>query len=248
MRRFFIEPQNINDTKGLLTGSEAHHLINVLRAKPGREVELFDGCGGMYSGTIKAIHQQQVELSVQKIVSPASDSSREITLALGLPKGKIMDFLIQKATELGVDRVQPLLTRYSEKSGDDERFTKRFERWQRIMRSACKQSGRAMPMTIEHPLQLTNFDCQAFDRIIFLFEGETQRSFSSLHLNEEMEKICLLIGPEGGFHQKEAALLQEKGAVPITLGSLILRTETAAVSSIAILQFLSGGMQPTTQR
>jgi 16S rRNA (uracil1498-N3)-methyltransferase len=243
MHCFFIDPNQAAGESIVLTGPEAHHLINVLRMAPGQAIELFDGSGLRLMCTITAIKHGTVILQVdQRTVDrpPAAP----LTLAQAMLKGKKMDFLIQKATELGVHSFQPLLTRFCEKKTHNSR---QAERWQRIMLEACKQCGRALPMEIREPLPLDRCEFDRESSLLMPWEDEQSRPLSPALLRRD-RPVWLLIGPEGGFHDAEAALARKLGFTTVSLGSRILRAETAALACISIVQYLCGEFDPGEPR
>ena len=239
MHCFFIDPDQIQNDFIVVTGSEARHISGALRMAPGSEVELFDGKGCRLRGVITEISPGKVRVNiVDRRTEPLPKTP--LILAQAMLKGKKMDFLIQKATELGVHSFQPLLTRFCEKKKHNSR---QAERWQRIMLEACKQCGRALPMEICEPLTL---DCCEFDQessLLMPWENEKSRRLSPALLRRN-HPVWLLIGPEGGFHDSEAALARKLGFTTVSLGSRILRAETAALTCTSIVQYLSGALDP----
>jgi 16S rRNA (uracil1498-N3)-methyltransferase len=156
-----------------------------------------------------------------------------------------MDFIVQKATELGVHRLSVLTTRFSEPQSSTERNQKQIARWQRIMLSACKQCKRGQPMELLGPVSPDAIAPPADGLALLLNEAEKTQSFHTLALNRPISSLCLVIGPEGGWHPDEIALLIDQGAHSISLGPLTLRAETAVISALAIGQFLLGSLRPT---
>lgn len=241
MRRFFVEPQAISANQATLSPAESRHLTTVLRLQPGDGVELFDGTGAVYQGEIQsacadritvAIHSRFLEDSYQKLP--------QLIFFQSLLKGKKMDFLVQKATELGVHTFCPVNSRYSENRGNPAR---QIERWQRIMLEACKQCKRAYPMQIAAVSPLDRLDLSSFTNPLLLWEREGTQGLNAA-ITEHNGPIALLTGPEGGFSEDEIKLLRKQGCIPVSLGPLILRAETAALSAIAVLQYLGGALSP----
>ncbi|MDW7771436.1 MAG: 16S rRNA (uracil(1498)-N(3))-methyltransferase [Desulfobulbaceae bacterium] len=235
MRRFFVDPQAIIDGIAHLSPAESLHIAAVLRLQPGDEIELFDGTGTVYQGTLLKLSREQVSV---RLVAAHREEEKAPSLFLlqSLMKGKKMDFLVQKATELGVHTFQPVETRYSENRGNPER---QQERWQRIMLESCKQCKRPMPMVISPLTDLKHIELPSGAAKIILWENEQQQPLAPI-LFAEKESVCLYIGPEGGFHRDEIKIALEYGFQTITLGSRTLRAETAALATVAIIQYLLG--------
>ena len=239
MRRFFVDPAAVAGEQATLGERESRHVVSVLRLGSGTEIELFDGTGVLYRGRIQTDSRQKVTvriLSSERVAEPG----RPLTLMQGLLKGKKMDFLVQKATELGVQTLQPLLCRYSER----QRISSgQLDRWHRIMLEACKQSRRIAPMTIAAPVSLKALDLTAFSTGILFWEGERAASITPDLLGND-GPTGLVFGPEGGLHDDEVAWFKEAGFHPVSLGRQTLRAETAALAGTAIIRFLTGGFYP----
>lgn len=241
MRRFFVNKSDLVDNCAVITGSEARHIALVLRLEPGEILELFDGHGSVYQTEIMQVSPVHIKVQVLKQRLEVELDVPRLIFAPGLLKGKKMDFLIQKATELGVYEFRPLQTRYSENKGNSQR---QMERWQRIMFEACKQCNRPIPMQIEQISDLSQFAQQnTCSASIMLWEGESSKTFSDV-LHTDCKSVCLMIGPEGGFHHEEVDFAVRSGFQTITMGHRILRAETAALSALSISQFIMGGFQP----
>lgn len=240
MRRFFIAPQSISAKQIILSPEESHHVTSVLRLEKGNAIELFDGTGTVYRGVILTVSPDRTTV---EIVSRSTETQEEFTqlfLFQSMLKGKKMDFLVQKATELGVHAFCPVITRYSENRSN---ISRQADRWQRIMLEACKQSKRAHPMVVEPALPLDKIDLSRFAKPLLLFEGEKSTRLQA-DMIDPYSPTAVLIGPEGGFSAEEVELLERKGSIPVSLGHRILRAETAALSAVVIIQFLGGALTP----
>ncbi len=230
MRRFFI---NENEKPQIgkyvdICGREARHIAMVLRLGPGEILELFDGVGTVYRAEIIKISSASVKALVLDFHREDQRNSPKLVFASGLLKGKKMDFLIQKATELGVHEFWPLQTRYSQKRGNS---TRQMERWQRIMLEACKQCNRPLPMQIGALAGFSQLEKNKCSTRVLLWEGENEKTFPDV-INTHCDSLCLVIGPEGGFHQEEVDLAGRAGFQTITLGTRILRGETARLDAV----------------
>ncbi len=241
MRRFFVHPHQVSGKIITLTGPEAHHLASVLRLRAGDVVEFYDGTGG--------IHKARLDRVGRTVTAVIVASRREqdasplpLTLAQCLLKRKKMDLVIQKATELGVQCLIPIQSRYSAAEGDSSRQASRMERWQRIIMSACKQCGRATPMRIAPVRPLADLPVQDYGYRICCLETEKKKLLSPDFFSVPGTTL-LLIGPEGGFHGDEVSLLDECRFHRITLGPLILRAETAAIVACGLVRYL-GAQSP----
>ena len=233
MRRFFVPAERITADTVRLPPDESHHLATVLRMVPEQMIEVFDGLGGLYKVRLLTVSPRQVAGQVLARLESPPPAPFPLILAQPLLKGKKMDLIIQKATELGVQRLIPLVTRYSQARGKVIQH-----RWQRIMLAACKQSRRPCFMEITPPLSLAEFDVLPYPYRILLWEREQHNSLHSLNL-EKPGPILLISGPEGGLHPEEVAHCRSRGCLCVTLGRQVLRAETASIAAIAIVQFLS---------
>jgi 16S rRNA (uracil1498-N3)-methyltransferase len=156
-------------------------------------------------------------------------------------KGKKMDFLVQKMTELGVHTFVPVITRYCEKRVQEKRL---LARWQRIMLEACKQCRRPVPMQIQLPVTYSGLEIPADSSRIIAWEGENRRSFQPSPTLTSGPPVILLIGPEGGFHPSEVATALDNGFTSISLGPRILRAETAALAAVTLIQHACHNLDP----
>ena len=222
----------------------------VLRLKPGDEVFVFDGEGREYLCRIESLRRDEAELSILKEVEPASpESALDLTLALALLKGEKFDLVVQKATELGVTGIVPVMTKLSDIRLRDERDAeKRRARWRRIALEAAKQSGRARLPKIEEP---TPFDSllesvqPTSDSYCFLFaeRGGESLAHSFSDSSAKPQSLTALVGSEGGWTDEELQAAQARDWRIITLGGRILRAETAAIAVTALLQHLFGDLK-----
>ena len=241
MHRFFFNPDQQTGNQIWITGSEARHIKTVLRMRIGNKVELFDGMGSRIAGQITRVGSREVVIRILSHRTESQDTA-PLTLVQAMLKGKKMEMLIQKATEPGVHTFIPLITRYCEKQARSERG----ERWQRIMLEACKQCGRPVPMQIMKPVLLEQLSLPTDCNRIMAWEDEDSRPLTS-DLFYDNTPTTLLIGPEGGFHPSEISHCRDLGFNTVSLGSRILRAETAAIATVAIIQHLTHNLDPACQ-
>ena len=242
MPRFYVPNPSIQDGLLKIEGGEVRHIRKVLRLKAGDKVIVFNGLGKEYEGAILEETPSSVLVKVENIFFAPKDSSLEVTLAQSLLKGEKMDFLIQKATELGVKEIIPFLSARSVPLLERSRKLERHRRWERIAVEASKQCGRGVVPKIEslkdysEMLQIASPDGL---RLILWERG-------GIKLKEvfgrwgEGAKVFFVVGPEGGFSQKEVDEAEESGFIPVILGRRILRAETASLCLLSILQYQQG--------
>jgi 16S rRNA (uracil1498-N3)-methyltransferase len=246
VRRFFVDPSKIAGSRALVTGSEAKHLVSVLRLGVGAQVQLFDGTGTTYQAEISTLSKGCVEFIISSRDEPAEMKAR-LFLGQALLKGKKMDMVIQKTTELGVAGLYPFFSEYvsvADESGD--RAERRLERWQKISREACKQCNFPTPPSI---FPVSGFDKMLEETVqlrcevkLIFWEDEKNQGLQKVIGDFPFSSAMILIGPEGGFSVAEVKKAESAGFRPVTLGRRILRAETAAIASTAIMQYLSGNL------
>ena len=237
-RRFFAPPSafDFNKRTITLTADEARHLREVLRLKPGDEVSVFDGAGKEFRARVAQARREFAELDLDEAIQPARpESPLQITLAVALLKGEKFDLVVQKATELGVYKFVPLMTRFADiKLRDESDASKRVARWQRIALEAAKQCGRAIVPKVEAP---TPFEF-ALKNPCLLFSEKGGQGLTRM----ETDFVTAIVGSEGGWSEEELDQARAAGAQIITLGGRILRAETAAITATALLQHRFGDL------
>ncbi|MEW6646092.1 MAG: 16S rRNA (uracil(1498)-N(3))-methyltransferase [Pseudomonadota bacterium] len=217
----------------LETGA-ANHVARVLRLAPGAALRLFNGEGGEYGATLHEVGKRNVTVQVGEHHARETESPLAITLAQGIAKGERMDYAIQKATELGVVRVAPVITERCNVRLSDERWEKKLQHWQAVAISACEQCGRNRIPVIEQPLTLTAWLAQ--DQGTLRLTLDPQATGGIATITETPQQLSLLVGPEGGLSDAELSAAQRAGYRGIQLGPRVLRTETAGIAALAILQ------------
>lgn len=242
--RFYAPPTSIEHDRITLDADESHHLRQVLRLRPGATVWVFDGQGTEYVCRLEGFDRAQAQLTVLEQAQPAVESPLALTLAQGLSKGEKFDLIIQKATELGVRRIVPLITAHTASSGVRSVSPSRLQRWRRIALEATKQCGRTRLTDITPPREWRQFLLE-LPKPALLFSERRGRSLSDQLLSWENDEpaICLLVGPEGGWQDGEVEAAEVAGAVPVSLGPRILRTETAAIVAVGLVQYLWGDLK-----
>lgn len=235
--RFYLSVDQWNPECLLLEGEEAHHCVSVMRCRVGERVLLFNGRGGMAEAEIVELGRDRVRLeAVQSVASPAPAVS--LTLAQAVPKGKNMDLIVQKATELGATRIVPLLTERSVVHLEAGELGKKQQKWQRVAIEACKQCGQNWLPEVVRPIRLGDYlEAESAPlRLVAALNAATRPLKAILSSFEQLPReASVLIGPEGDFTEAEVALAQARGFLPLSLGDLVLRSETAAIYSLSIL-------------
>ena len=237
MRRFYAPPDNFSPPHVKLDPEDTRHLRDVLRLRPGAKVRIFDGAGREFLCEIETIGKKESGLKIIDEIGPtAPESSLDLTLAVALLKGEKFEWVIQKAVELGVSRIIPLLTKRTDvKLKDTE---KKLERWRKLVPEASKQCGRAKLMSIGTPVDFAGWIEAASagpDGLTdwVLFSEREGAKFSAI---ECANRVTALIGPEGGWDETEIELALAKGGRVVTFGGRILRAETAVIAISALLQ------------
>lgn len=242
MPRFFIDNIDNDNKKAYILGEDAKHISKSLRMHTGEKVTLCDCKGYDYICTIISINDQYVEVNINDIVISKSEPNITVILYQGLPKGDKMDTIIQKAVELGISEIVPVLTNRCVSRPDEKSANKKCQRWQKISLEAAKQSGRGIIPHINNIItfkeMIKRINCN--DQTIIFYEQGGQ-SLSNI-LNSSRNNINIIIGPEGGFEKYEVEQLSEIGANIATLGPRILRTETAGIAAISAIMYATGNM------
>lgn len=223
-----------------LSLNAAHYLGNVRRAKKGDKIIIFNGEGGEYSAQVLEIKKEKFTIKVLSYQDINKESSFSIHLAQGIARGEKMDLIIQKAVELGVKKITPLFTERSSVKLARERLIKKREHWQAIAIGACEQSGRNFVPEIAPPNEFNGW-IRNFSGEGIILSPKSQNKISNLKIPDS-KTLTILVGPEGGLDHEEIELAKENKFISINLGPRILRTETASLAVIAILQSHYGDM------
>ncbi len=249
LHRFFVLPETIKDGRVVIKGSDVKHIKNVLRLKKGNNIIIFDGAGKEYLVTIEDI-KNDVKGKITHQEEAKDKKHPKIVLLQGIPKGSKMDFVIQKCTEAGVNRIVPLITERTIVKLNGKRLTEKQKRWQKIAKSSAQQSGSVTVPHIDEPVAffkaLDRIDSKALNLIAW--EAETSNSLKKVlkqHcslIQQEDSVISVFVGPEGGFSYKEIEKVRLEGAIPVSLGSRILRTETAGFAIAIMILYETGAL------
>ncbi len=244
MHRFYIPPSRWNLDSLSLDEDETHHATDVLRIQEGERAVVFNGQG--YEATVEIVTIGKRSVELKRILHAKTPPlGCQITLAQAIPKGKNMDFIVQKATELGACGIAPLTSERTVVQIDPEDAAKKQEKWQAIAIEAAKQCGQNWLPTIHAPVSPKEFfnAGQKFDlTLIASLQPDAQHPKKLLqeYVNEKGAKpvsVLVLVGPEGDFTPAEIALAKSHGCRPITLGPIVLRTETAALYCLSVLSY-----------
>jgi len=242
LARLFVS-DNLSAGQQLSLGSEqARYIGRTLRLRVGDSISVFNGNDGEFSASVVTIGKDAVVVQVDAAVATTTESNLKLHLVQGISRGERMDFVVQKATELGVKRISPVLTEYGVVKLDAARAAKRRDHWQGVAESACEQSGRSRPPLIDAPMDLNAWfgaRTKEADADLILQPAATQSLAST---RTPKTKLCLLIGPEGGFSAREYDDAGVAGFTAVSLGPRILRTETAALAALAVAQSLWGDL------
>lgn len=242
MRRFFLSEPLAGEM--FIYGQDAHHISRVLRLQVGEVLMVVAPNGQAATAQIKELTSDLVTLLLQETINEEKESPVDVYLAQGLPKSDKMDYIVQKAVELGVKAVYPIQMEHSVVQYDSAKKVARRDRWQKLSMEAAKQCGRTFVPAVEPIQSLTELltDMSKEIVIILLYEGQATQGLKQVLAKKQAVSYLLLVGPEGGFSTKEIALCQEHGACIVTIGPRILRTETASLAGVAMIMYEYGDL------
>lgn len=244
MPHFYVNPKNIHNERFSIQGEECHHLQHVLRKKIGDIIRLFDGENHAYRVRIDTISGDTISGTIESQEASAESTDSNLHLFQALPKGNKFDFIIEKCTELGVSSITPVVSSRCMKKILPERDARQYDRWKKIACSAAEQCGRKTIPTIYRAKNFLDA-LNSSENVVQLlpWEGEEKLALKeALHhfvkkSGRKKDAIHIWIGPEGGFSLKEIILAREHGVKTVTLGERILRTETAGMITLALIQY-----------
>ncbi|MFT8313366.1 MAG: 16S rRNA (uracil(1498)-N(3))-methyltransferase [Clostridium sp.] len=244
MHKFFVPENNIKDNIAIITGDDVKHIYKVLRLKIGDKININNCIGKEFLGEIKSIDKALITCNIIENININNESNIKIHLYQGLPKAVKLELIIQKATELGVMSVTPVITeRVIVKNELSE--SKKIERWNKIALEACKQSKRTIVPEVKNIIKFNDFlkEVENFDLVVIPYENEKNQGIKNMIANlkgKKINTIAIMVGPEGGFEEEEIKKLKEIGAYIVTLGPRILRTETAGFVCSSLLMYELG--------
>lgn len=243
MYQFFVEPYQISENRITIEGSDVNHIKNVLRMKIGEELSVSNGIDGKeYVCRIAALDEEKITCELCYVKEDGVELPAKVYLFQGLPKADKMEFIIQKAVELGVHAVVPVATKRCVVKLDDKKAKSKIQRWQGISEAAAKQSKRAIipevkdVMTFGEALQFVkDFEVRVIPYELAENMSKTKEIMGNI---KPGQNVAVFIGPEGGFEESEISKAMEQGVEPITLGKRILRTETAGLAVMSWIMYL----------
>lgn len=238
MARFFLESTAGLDGVAAIGGDDAKHIARVLRMQPGEQIELV-ALGRVYAAELLTVSPTSVTARLGAPLGQHGESGLEIHLYQALPKSDKMDLIVQKATELGVREITPVISSRVVVKLHDLSGGQKVERWQRIAAEAAKQSRRTLIPVVHSPLPLADVP-PGPDRLRLVAWEQSSRPLQALLRNHPAQAVDIVVGPEGGLTADEVVSLSRQGFHSITLGPRILRTETAPLALLAVLQYELG--------
>ncbi len=251
MHRFLITPESIKEDIVYISGEDLKHMLQVLRLKIGNSFLAFDGTGMEYQIELISIERGCATGKLIKSYDPGTEPKTKVIIFQGMPKSDKMEWVIQKTVELGISKIVPIITRFSVIQKADRNISGKLQRWNRISREACKQSGRTLIPEVTSPIQYNKAIGLWHDIImdepgamaVFCYENEGEKCLKDLfkcyNIND-IGTVGVFVGAEGGFSEEEIQLAKQEGITPVGLGKRILRTETAAVAALSIIMHEMG--------
>lgn len=238
--RLFVE-RELDGATLELGERDAHYLGHVLRLRTGQPLVAFNGRGEERHANVLSLQRRGALLELKEPQAPLPESPLELTLVQALPKSDAMDLIVQKASELGVERLVPVYSEFSVVKLDAERSERRLEHWRKIAQSACEQSGRHRPLTLDSPCSLADAVARLAPAAARL-ALETSASVPLTSQPRPAAGLIIAVGPEGGFGAMDLTRLDSAGFVRVALGRRVLRAETAAIAACAVAQSLWGDL------
>ncbi len=234
------QPQPLSEGAELsLNDSAVQHLGRALRMRPGESIRLFDGAGNEHQAELVELSKRAIRVRVGAVIDNPTESGLEVELGQVMSRGERMDYVVQKATELGVSRIVPLFSERCEVKLNPERQAKRVDHWQQVAISACEQSGRSRVPDIAMPQPLSQWLQQCDCELKLVLHPDAAMPLAQ---RQAPASAGLLIGPEGGLSDAEIEQARAAGFESLRLGPRVLRTETAPVTALSVLQYLWGDL------
>lgn len=245
MERIFLPGITADSGHLVLPKDKAHYLIRVHRLKTGDAVAVFDGCANEFVARLKDVQREKdrVVLAVERLLRTEPEAVPQITLCQGLAKQGKVETVIQKACELGVHAIRPFSSSYAVVQVKEGRTRKRLSRWEKVAQEACRQSGRIRLPEIAEPCSFEDLLKDDAGLRLLAYEGSDVEPLGDLLVSTPPERVSLIVGPEGGFAPEEIVLARESGVRIVSMGPRVLRTETAGVALLAVVQYTWGDLK-----
>ncbi|WP_301624642.1 16S rRNA (uracil(1498)-N(3))-methyltransferase [Paenibacillus apis] len=251
MQRYFIGPDQFGERSVTITGEDARHISKVMRSKPGDQFIVSDGASRDALVKIVSLEPETVSAEILEMLEQKGEPWIKVTLVQSLPKGDKMETVIQKCTEIGADGFLPFISERTVVQYDGKKEEKRIARWRKIAKEAAEQSHRSVVPAVETPISwkelLRRLD--TYDLVCICYEKEdggglrdVLRPMVEATPRENKCRVAVVVGPEGGFSEREIQEAEEAGAVSTSLGRRILRTETAGMAALTCIMYESGEM------
>jgi 16S rRNA (uracil1498-N3)-methyltransferase len=243
---FYVRPDKIGEDHAIIDGPEARHARDVMRIRKGAAVIIVDGCGHGYRAEVIKVSRTGLECNLVNKTRHYGEPLRSVTLAAGLSAGFKFDEVIERATELGVGRLVPLLTEKSKvKVDNEERRKRKLNRWNKVALASMKQARRSVLPEISNPMLLRDFlESLPEDSPALMFDPNlAEFDLSKVSFGDNDKKVALIVGPESGFSREEVELGRRNGCRIVSLGKRILRTENASPSVLAVVMYLLGELR-----
>lgn len=241
MHHFFVGPEQVQEERICIEGSDINHMKNVLRMKVGELLEVNDGCGNLYLCEIEEFAEEAAWVKIKERYDAETELPSRIYLFQGLPKGDKMELIIQKAVELGVYEIIPVATKRAVVKLDEKKAAKKVQRWNAIAEGGAKQSGRGIIPQVTEVLTFAKAleKAKELDMVLIPYEKAEgmEATWKAMQSAVPGKSIGIFIGPEGGFEEEEVEKARMSGAVPVSLGKRILRTETAGLMILSVLMY-----------
>lgn len=239
MQRYFITSEQITDQTIVITGDDVHHIKTVMRFRPGTTIMIADGTGVEYIAEIIEYDVDRVFCRVLETREARGESRTRVTIAQSMPKGDKFEWILQKATELGAKRFLPFSSERTVVKLEPKKVDKKVERWQKITKEAAEQAHRGYVPNVEMPISWKQLlqQIESFPGTVWIAYEKGGKSLTTALAQTHVDEIMVLIGPEGGFSAKEVEEAGQAGAITISLGNRILRTETASLLALSCIFF-----------
>ena len=239
MGRFYVPKESVKGNTIVIGGEEAHHIIDVMRLKPSDGIVAFDGTGREYAGVIRSVNKKSVVIDIVRTLEPAAKRSVNITLIQAIPKKAKMDYVVEKATELGASAVIPVFTQRTIPDWDDEKKVSCAERWRKIALEASKQSSRTEIPKVSSIKDFSGSirDAADCDLALIATLADGAVGLRNAIAGFKGHTIAVAIGPEGDFTPEEVKEAMAAGFKPVSLGPRVLKSDTAGLAVLAILDY-----------